>query len=174
MSHVTRLNDQSSGWSLNASPADVVIIVLTHYSRFWHRFQRRFELFERTWLSSRLCMKIQTQHFVFVCAPFVFSGIWTPGSRLQPWVQPLELRQVFGRVATRGEGGDWVRRHRVSSSCSCYRRFPSVQVPALFGIDTRMLTKVIRDKVKTATCSITSSKCKFYHYSPATENSRAL
>lgn len=180
MSHVTRLNDQSSGWSLNASPAGVVvIIVLTHCSRFWHRFQRRFELFERTWLSSRLCMKISDGYefkrsSFFVCAPFVFSGIWTPGSRLQPWVQPLELRQVFGRVATRGEGGDWLRRHRVSSGCGCiYRRFPSVQVPALFGIDTRMLTKIIRDKVKT-TYSITSSKCKFYHYPAAMENSRAL
>lgn len=63
MSHVTRLNDQSSGWSLNASPAGVVIIiVLTHCSRFWHRFQRRFELFERTWLSSHLCMKISDRY----------------------------------------------------------------------------------------------------------------
>lgn len=115
---------------------------------------------------------VQTQQFIFVCAPFVFSGVWTPGSGLQPWVQPLELRQVLGRVAARGEGGEWVRRCWVSSRCGCiYRRFPSVQVPALFGIDTRMLTKVIRDKVKTATCSITSSKCKFYHYPAAMENS---
>lgn len=43
-----------------------------------------------------------------------------------------------------------MRNYQVSVADIFYKCFPSVQVPALFGIDTRMLTKVIRDKVKTA------------------------
>lgn len=123
-----RLNDQSSGWSLNASPADgifiiiiiIIVIVITHHSKFLQDFQRRIKLFEGTLLPSRLCMKTDvrsnTAEFSFSCASLVFSGIWTPGSGLQPRIQPLELCQVFGRVASRGEGGDWMRGYQVSAA----------------------------------------------------------
>lgn len=85
-------------------------------------------------------------------------GVWTSGSRLQPWIQPLELGQVFGTMASRREGWDWnyqlsgVILQDSSESDSAAGPvvnfyFSFLKVPALFGIDTRMLTKVIRDKV---------------------------
>lgn len=36
----------------------------------------------------------------------MFLGVWSSGSRLQPRVQPLELSQVSGTMATRREGWD--------------------------------------------------------------------
>lgn len=89
---------------------------------------------------------------------FADVGVRPSGSRLQPRVQPLELCQVFGTVASRREGCDRAWCH---SAClvsvgglgciyickKCLFFFFLLKVPALFGIDTRMLTKVIRDKV---------------------------
>lgn len=66
--------------------------------------------------------------------------------------------------------GEWLQEEKVGTGWEdikslvlmfFYRWFPSVQVPALFGIDTRMLTKVIRDKVKTAAYLRMCSKLRF-------------
>lgn len=76
------------------------------------------------------------------------EGVRIAGSGLQCRVQSLELCKVTGTVASRGEG--------VFPYIYIYNFYLLIflllltfyfQVPALFGIDTRMLTKIIRDKV---------------------------
>lgn len=47
----------------------------------------------------------------------VLSGLgkWPFGSRLQPRIQPLELCQVSGTLASRGEGQDCNEQHLVQT-----------------------------------------------------------